>query len=83
MYIVQRPEKISIFLFKQKFVGSNEQTIKSQQMTNKKIGFETQSNHRIEFYISFSFCQVFSSAFMYLGPGTVLLQGQLVPVVRE
>ena len=39
MYIVQRPEKISIFLFKQKFVGSNEQTMKSQQMTNKKIGF--------------------------------------------
>ena len=31
--------KISIFLFKQKFVGSNEQTMKSQQMTNKKIGF--------------------------------------------
>ena len=80
MYIVQRPEKISIFLYKQKFVGSNEQTMKSQQMTNKKIGFRNTIKPQV---FSFSFCQVLSSAFMYLGPGTVLLQGQLVPVVRE
>ena len=33
---------MSIFLFKLKFVGSNEQTIKSQQLPGKGLDFETQ-----------------------------------------